>query len=157
MATMINYKNEVDMQIVDLKIGDEIESKGYHKVTQSHIDKFADATGDHQWIHVDSDACEQKSPYKSTIAHGFLTLSLMPKMFASSLDIGASTTMINYGVDNLRFIEAVKVNAEIKYAFSLRSVENKGKGRLYSFEGRVLIKGSKSPALVATFLCLLLN
>ena len=145
------------MRIEALKIGDELTSKDYVCISQAQIQAFADATGDHQWIHLDKKKCQDLSPYQTTIAHGFLTVSLMPQFFTECLTVDANTTtMINYGVDNLRFIEAVRSDDEIKYVFTLRDIEQKQNGKLYKFEAYVDIKGREKPALVGTFLSLIL-
>ena len=146
------------MDIMHLAVGSTHESPNLHRVTQEQIQNFADATGDHQWIHLDSEKCAKLSPYKTTIAHGFLTLSLMPQMFAEAIVVNPqTTTMINYGMDSLRFIEAVRVNDKIKYVFTLVNIENKSTGNLYKFEGKVLIEGRQKPALIGTFLTLVLK
>ncbi|MFT6268417.1 MAG: acyl dehydratase [Alphaproteobacteria bacterium] len=146
------------MDITQLTIGSTHESPSLHSVTQDQIQQFADATGDHQWIHLDTEKCEKFSPYKSTIAHGFLTLSLMPQMFAESIEVDPkTTTMINYGMDSLRFIEAVRVNDKIKYMFTLVNIEQKAIGNLYKFEGKVLIEGREKPALIGSFLTLVMK
>jgi acyl dehydratase len=145
------------MKIDQLSIGKSFENDDYILISQEQVQQFADATGDHQWIHLDSQRCATESPYKTTIAHGFLTVSLMPKLFAQCLEIDEkTTTMINYGMDQLRFIEAVRVNDEIKYAFTLLEIEEKPQGHLYKFSGEVRIKGREKPALVGTFLSLVL-
>lgn len=146
------------MDITDLTVGSSHESPSFHSVTQEQIQQFADATGDHQWIHLDEVKCKKLSPYRSTIAHGFLTLSLMPKMFAQCVEFNpATTTMINYGMDSLRFIEAVRVNDKIKYMFTLVNIDKKATGDLYKFEAKVLIEGRTKPALVGSFLSLVMQ
>ena len=145
------------MDITQLTVGSSHEGTTFHRVTQQQIQKFAEATGDHQWIHLDEVKCKKYSPYKTTIAHGFLTLSLMPKMFEQCIEINpATTTMINYGMDTLRFIEAVRVNDNIKYMFTLVNIESKGLGDLYKFEGKVIIEGRPKPALIGSFLTLVI-
>lgn len=145
------------MDITELTVGSSHENPDFHCVTQKQIQQFADSTGDHQWIHLDEAKCKELSPYKTTIAHGFLTLSLMPKMFAQSVHVNpATTTMINYGMDSLRFIEAVRVNDRIKYMFTLVNIENKDTGDLYKFEAKVIIEGRAKPALVGSFLSLVI-
>lgn len=146
------------MEITQLLVGQQLESPDYHVVTQDQINQFAEATGDHQWIHLDEARCAKFSPYKTTIAHGFLTVSLMPKMFAQCIEVNPkTTTMINYGMDTLRFVEAVRVNDSIKYVFSLVNIEDKPQGKLYKFEGQVVIKGRDKPALIGSFLSLIIN
>ncbi len=146
------------MEITQINIGDTLKNGDYGQITQAQIDRFANATGDHQWIHVDPERCKKFSPFKTTIAHGFLTLSLMPKWFAQVITVDPqTTTMINYGMDSLRFIEAVRVNDFLNYTFTLVSIENKINGKLYTFEGTALIKDRKKPALVGRFLTLVIS
>lgn len=146
------------MKILDIKVGDVIQNDGFHVVTQDQINEFAVATGDSQWIHIDTERCKSHSPFKTTIAHGFLTLSLMPKMFSQCISVDSrDTTLINYGMDNLRFIEPVRVNDEIKYMFKLVNIEKKPMGDLYKFEGSVDIKGRDKPALIGQFLSLVVK
>ncbi len=145
------------MDIKSINIGEKLSSKDSIKVTQSMINQFADCTGDHQWIHTQPDKCSEHSPYKTTIAHGFLSLSLMPKLFSSVLEFDEkTTTLINYGMDSLRFIEAVRVNDEVSYSCKLIEKEQKSSGVLYKFEGSVTIVGRDKPALIGVFLTLVL-
>ena len=135
-----------------------LQNDGFHVVSQDQINEFAEATGDKQWIHVDVERCKSSSPFKAPIAHGFLTLSLMPSMFSQCVTVDpTTTTLINYGMDNLRFIEPVRVNDEIKYSFKLINIESKPMGNLYNFEGSVEIKGRDKPALVGHFLSLVIK
>lgn len=146
------------MDITQTTVGSTYECPGFHCIRQQQIQDFANATGDHQWIHLDADKCKTLSPYKTTIAHGFLTLSLMPKMFSECIAVNPrTTTMINYGMDSLRFIEAVRVNDSVKYVFTLLNVEEKETGHLYKFEAKVLIEGRRKPALIGSFLSLVLS
>jgi len=146
------------MDITELTLGSTHESESFHRITQQQIQQFADATGDHQWIHLDEEKCKKLSPYQTTIAHGFLTLSLMPQMFAQAVDVNPKkTTMINYGMDSLRFLEAVRVNDKIKYNFTLVSIDKKPIGDLYKFEGKVIIEGREKPALIGSFLTLIMK
>jgi len=145
------------MNLTQLTVGTCIESAQFEEITQQQINDFANATGDHQWIHIDQAKCAKLSPYKTTIAHGFLTVSLMPKLFTKCISVDPkTTTMINYGLDNLRFIEAVRVNDKIKYVFTLADIEQKSRGRLFKFDTRVDIEGRDKPALVGTFMTLVI-
>ena len=104
--------------LLDLSVGETLEQTGWLTVTQEIINQFAEATGDHQWIHLDAERCEKESPFKTTIAHGFLTASLMPKAFAEVISPSENiASMINYGIDKLRFLEPVKSNDAVKYQF----------------------------------------
>jgi acyl dehydratase len=146
------------MDITQLIVGNTYERSCFHSVNQEQIQSFADATGDHQWIHLDTERCKKFSPYKSTIAHGFLTLSLMPQMFTASIEVDTkTTTIVNYGMDSLRFIEAVRVNDKIKYLFTLVNIKSKTSGDLFEFEAKVIIEGRHKPALIGRFLTLVIK
>jgi len=145
------------MQFSDLEVGQTIESKQWRVVSQDMIQQFAEATGDHQWIHLDQVRCELESPFQTTIAHGFLTSSLMPKSFADLVSVDPKKyTMLNYGVDALRFLEPVRSGDKVKYAFTLSSIEQKPLGRLYKVDASVAIDHRDKPAMVGTFLMLLI-
>ena len=141
--------------LIDLNTGDTLSQNDWIEVTQAMINQFAEATGDHQWIHLDQARCEVESPFKTTIAHGFLTASLMPKAFSEVIapsDRIAST--INYGIDKLRFLEPVKSGDSIKYQFEVVDIVDKPQGKLYRVQAQCLLKSSGNPALVGTFLML---
>jgi acyl dehydratase len=141
--------------LIDLNTGDTLSQNDWIEVTQPMINQFAEATGDHQWIHLDQARCEAESPFKTTIAHGFLTASLMPKAFSEVIapsDRIAST--INYGIDKLRFLEPVKSGDSIKYQFEVVDIVDKPQGKLYLVQAQCLLKSSGNPALVGTFLML---
>lgn len=159
MYRNISLINErVRMNFSDLKIGQVLESKNWISIDQNMVQKFADATGDHQWIHLDQDRCKVESPFKTTIAHGFLTTSLMPKCFGDLVSIDPSTqTLLNYGLDSLRFLEPVRIDDQIKYTFELVEVEQKVNGKLFKVKASVAIKDRKKPALVGVFLSLLVE
>src|SRR5690606_908581 len=94
--------------------GKDLGISPYHKITQEQIMKFADATLDHQWIHTDADRASRESPFKATIAHGYLTLSLIPYLWKKIVDIRNLKMEINYGIEELRFGQAVVVNSEVR-------------------------------------------
>jgi len=141
--------------LIDLEVGDTLEQPEWLVITQEMINQFAQATGDYQWIHLDTEKCERESPFKATIAHGFLTASVMPRAFATVLSTSdkiAST--INYGIDALRFLEPVKSGDAIKYRFKLVGITAKSTGQLYKMETSCILASSGKPALVGTFLML---
>ncbi len=121
------------------------------EVTQAMIDQFADLTGDHQWIHVDVERAERESPYGTTIAHGFLTLSLLPRLVNTD---GATYRVVghgnaaNYGSDKLRFLSPVPTGAKIHSRSRLVSVEAGAKGTRLETENAVHVVGSDRPALI---------
>lgn len=137
------------------KVGNEIGVSDWWEVTQDRVDLFADATDDHQFIHVDPEAA-RATPWGTTIAHGFLTLSLLPHLTAAIGIIPEGTVMaLNYGTDKVRFLEPVKVNSRVRATIRLEDVTDKGGGRyLFKTHVTVEIKGSEKPALVAETLSL---
>ena len=134
-------------------IGKEVGISEWLLVDQERINQFADATGDHQYIHVDSDRAAQ-TPFGPTIAHGFLTMSLMVLMgYEGSTKLENSVMGINYGFDKLRFINPVKVNSKIRGRFQLISAEEKKPNQwLLKHNITVEIAGEEKPALVAEWL-----
>lgn len=134
-------------------IGKEVGISEWLLVDQERINQFAEATGDHQYIHVDSERAAQ-TPFGSTIAHGFLTMSLMVLMgYEGSTKLKNSVMGINYGFDKLRFINPVKVNSKIRGRFRLISAEEKNTNQwLLKHNITVEIAGEEKPALVAEWL-----
>ena len=142
--------------LTELTPGDSVGCSEWMTITQQQINLFADATGDHQWIHVDQDRCSSQSPFGTTIAHGLLSTSTMPKVFYELIKLDSNTqTLLNYGIDELRFLEPVRVNDSIRYHVSLHSKESKKSGILYRFDCQVEIKNNDKPAMVGRFLTLL--
>jgi acyl dehydratase len=138
----------------DLQSGErDLGSSSWHTIEQRHIDLFADATGDHQWIHVDHDAAGQ-GPFGGTIAHGYLSLSMLPMLLSEVLSVEGSRMGINYGVDRLRFTAPVPSGAEVRLHAKLLSGEPRGEGVLYKVGVEVEIKGAEKPALVGEVLYL---
>jgi acyl dehydratase len=131
-------------------VGKEIGESDWFTVDQDRINAFADATNDHQFIHVDPEAAKA-TPWGTTIAHGFLSLSLIPFLTASAGIVPEGMVMaINYGSDKVRFLEAVKVGSDVRAKVRLADVTSKGPGRwLFKTDVTVEIKGSEKPALIA--------
>jgi acyl dehydratase len=134
-------------------IGKEVGLSDWLTVDQERINQFADATGDHQYIHVDPERAAQ-TPFGTTIAHGFLTTSLMVMMgYEGALKLENTIMGINYGFDKLRFINPVKVNSQIRGRFKLLSAEEKKPNHyLLKHEVTVEINGEEKPALIAEWL-----
>ena len=139
------------MSIDDLRagVGTTIGVGDWLEITQQRIDAFADATGDHQWIHVDAERAAA-GPFGSTIAHGFLVLSLIPAM-APQLEVSAAMA-VNYGLDRVRFITPVPVGARIRAHTVLRDVAEVAGGVQTTAEVTIELEGSERPACVATCL-----
>lgn len=138
--------------------GETLPSSDWISVDQATIDRFAEATDDHQWIHVDQDKCQKQSPFKTTIAHGLLSTALMPSVFYTLIELDASRqTLLNYGIDSLRFLEPVRANDKIRYHVQLHSKEQKNSGVLFRFDTQVEIQGREKHAMVGRFLMLLVE
>lgn len=103
-------------------VGQEVAVSDWMRVTQAQVNQFAEATGDPQWIHVDVARASQ-GPFGGTIAHGFLTLSMLPKFFESSFDIRQTSMGINYGLNRVRFTSVVPVGSRLRGRMTLKAVE----------------------------------
>ena len=137
------------------KIGQEIGVSDWLLVDQAMIDKFADATGDHQFIHVDPEMAKM-TPFGGTIAHGFLTLSLMSKMMATAVEKPQVTMSVNYGFNKLRFLNPVKSGKRIRGHFKLLEMVEKRPGQWQqTVEVTVEIEGEDKPALTAEWIGLI--
>lgn len=129
------------------RIGEEVGVSEWMTMTQDRVDMFADATDDHQWIHVDAARAAQ-GPFGTTIAHGFLTLSLIPDL-APSLDIPGVAMGINYGLDRVRFVSPVPVGSRIRARTKLAAVSEVEGGLQLKNEVTIELEGSDKPACVA--------
>lgn len=123
-----------------------VGTSSWHLIDQQQINRFADATLDHQWIHVDKERAEQEGPYYSTIAHGYLTLSLIPYLWKQIAEVRNVKMEINYGIENFRFGLPVRVNDEVCLQATIKSVNNlKGTVKVI-VEARLQIKDQTKPA-----------
>ncbi len=141
------------LQSLQARVGQVIHTSDWFEVTQQRIDAFAAATGDHQWIHVDAARAARESPWKSTIAHGYLTLSLYPLLrglvdSATPMFPGV-TSVINYGLDKLRFPNAVKAGRRVRARCVLLRAEEVAGGLQIAEQYTVEIEGEPKPACVA--------
>ena len=138
------------------KVGQSIGVSGWIEVGQERIDLFADATDDHQFIHVDPDLAKQ-TPFGGTIAHGFLSLSLLSRMAADVMLIPDTTKMaVNYGLDRVRFLAPVKSGKRVRGHFTLDGADEKAPGQLLlKHSVTVEIEGEDKPALTAQWLGLI--
>jgi acyl dehydratase len=145
-----------DIEKLRTKVSDTLGPFGPEfEVTQDMINKFADLTGDHQWIHVDVERAKRESPFKQTIAHGFLTLSLIPQIRAvSDYQIVGFGNATNYGADKLRFTSPVPAGAKVHARSRLVGVEKKPIGTQLTTEIQVNVVGSDRPALIYVMLVL---
>lgn len=138
----LTQANDVDLGATD-----------WFSVTQDRIDRFADATDDHQWIHTDPERAAQ-GPFGRTIAHGYLTLAMLPKLLEELLVLDDARMGVNYGIDKLRLTSPVPSESRIRATARLINAEAKGEGVLYRVEATVEIENAERPALVGTLLYL---
>ncbi|TKC00683.1 MaoC family dehydratase [Pedobacter cryophilus] len=141
MITINNYEE------FEAYLGKDLGSSDWHKITQEQINKFADATLDHQWIHTNPEKAATESPFKTTIAHGYLTLSLIPYLWKQIVSIQNLKMEINYGVEKLRFAQAVTVNSEVRLVVKLVSIANLRGITKANIGISLEIKDQKKPAL----------
>jgi len=132
--------------------GKEVAVTEWMTVTQEHIDEFADATGDDQWIHVDRERAARESPYRTTVAHGFLTLSLLPHFFGEAVEIRGARMGINYGLNRVRFTGPVPAGSRVRARFALASTEDIDRGVQMQWSVTVEVEGADKPALVAEWI-----
>ncbi|MDB5361006.1 MAG: nodulation protein NodN [Rhodospirillales bacterium] len=139
------------------KVGQELGVSSWRAIEQDRIDRFAQATDDHQWIHVDP-VRAAGGPFGATIAHGFLTLSLLATTAYEVLaEIFEGATAFNYGLDKVRFVAPVRVGARVRNRIKLLAVEPKAEGRwLITTENSFEIEGEAKPALIAVSLVMIL-
>ena len=129
-------------------VGQEIGSSNWLLIDQARLNLFADATGDHQWIHVDPERAAA-GPFGAPIAHGFLTLSLLPMMFADGFAIDDVRMGVNYGLNRVRFVSPVPVGSRLRAHFKLLKYEELDGGAQLTVEATIEIEGSAKPACVA--------
>ncbi len=137
-------------------VGTNLGSSNWLEITQDRIDQFADATGDHQWIHVDPVRAAE-GPFGATIAHGYLTLSLIPLLSGDIYALDSPGAKINYGVNKVRFINPVKVGSRIRAHVRLTEANEVAAGTQLLFEYSIEIEGADKPACVAQTVVLLLS
>ena len=129
--------------------GQDVAVSDWLVVTQAQVDRFAEATGDHQWIHVDPERAKA-GPFGAPIAHGFRTLSLLPRFFESALEIVESGMGVNYGLNRVRFMSPVPVGSRLRARMKLLSAEPiAGDGYQMTWETTVELEGAIKPACVA--------
>jgi len=133
--------------------GQEVALSDWFEVTQERIDLFAEATGDHQWIHVDVERAKNESPYGATIAHGFLTLSLLSYLMSQTVKIKLPIKMgINYGLNKVRFPSAVLAGSKVRARATLQSLDEITGGQQLIWNITVEREGSDKPCCVAEWL-----
>ena len=134
-------------------VGQRLGTTDWMKVTQQQVDQFAEATGDRQWLHIDPDRAA-KGPFRGTIVHGYLTLSLAPAVISQVLEIRELTAALNYGLNKVRFPTPVRVGAQIRAAVTVMSAQQKTSGVESVFTVTYEIDGEDRPACVADVIVL---
>jgi acyl dehydratase len=125
----------------------ELEPSEWVTLDQRTIELFAEATRDHQWIHVDPEAAA-KGPFGTTVAHGYLSLSLLPGLLGTVLRVKDARMGVNYGIEKVRFTAPVPSGSRVRVRATIRSAERRGEGVLYRLGAEVEIEGAEKPALV---------
>lgn len=138
-----------DISALRDRLGEEIAVGDWFPITQARIDQFADATGDHQWIHIDPARAAAESPFKTTIAHGFLTLSLISTLVRDAMKFTGLRLAINYGLNRVRFVSPVPSGARIRGRFVVAAVEAVEGGFQVTWKVTVERENSERPCCVA--------
>jgi acyl dehydratase len=133
-------------------VGTEVAVSDWVAITQERVNQFAVATNDHQWIHVDEERSRRESPFGATIAHGFLTLSLVPAMLESALRMVDMKMGLNYGLNKVRFPAPVPVGSRLRARMSIESIEDIEGGAQVAWGVVIEREGSAKPVCVAEFL-----
>ena len=145
------------MTVIDLAdlggfVGREVAASGWFVVTQDRIDAFADATGDHQWIHVDTERARAETPFGATIAHGFLTLSLLSALMRDAVTVNGPSMTLNYGLNRVRFVSPVPSGSRVRARIVLGRTEDIGDSIQATWSVTVEREGGDKPAVVADWI-----
>ena len=137
-------------------VGQELGTSPWFTIDQARINQFADATMDHQWIHVDVERAKRDSPFGTTIAHGYMTVSLLPHLRDQVYWVDGPSAQLNYGVGKVRFPAPVRCDARVQATFTLKSLDYRPDGSALAIvEARVDIEGEEKPACIAEMMGLL--
>ena len=143
---------DIDVRTLRDRVGHELAVSDWFEITQERINQFADATGDHQWIHIDAVKAAAESPFKTTIAHGFLTLSLVSTLLRNAMNPTGLRMAINYGLNRVRFVAPVPSGSRVRGRFTLTSVEEAGGAIQATWTATVEREGGDKPVCVADWL-----
>ena len=150
---MLIFKNIEDFLSMS---GKDLPKGEWYKVSQQMINDFANATLDKQWIHIDEKRAEKESPFKSTVAHGFMSVAMISRMLEETFAIKSIKMGLNYGLNKVRFPNPVLVNSELRMLSSVKEIEKlDNNGIKITFSCVIEIKGQEKPACVAEFLAAL--
>ena len=147
------------MTVVDLAqlaalVGQEIGTSEWFVITQERINAFADATGDQQWIHVDVDRARTGTPFGTTIAHGFLTLSLLSALMRDAITVDGPRMTLNYGLNRVRFVSPVPAGSRIRARVALAGIDDRGDGVQATWNVTIEREGGGKPCVVAEWIVL---
>lgn len=156
VKTGTTYMTDMTLDNIEHFVGKSLGTSDWIEVDQSRIDQFAECTGDRQWIHVDVERAERESPFQATIAHGYLSLSLVT---ALAMDLGFTpkdaSVIVNYGLDRVRFITPVKAGQRVRLKLAMASIEPKDNRQfLIKSTATLEIENNQAPALAAEILVL---
>ncbi len=144
---------ELSLQELEQAGEQELGASEWVTIEQRAIDRFAEATGDHQWIHVDPEKAAA-GPFGQTVAHGYLSLSLIPALLEQVLRVSDARMGVNYGIEKVRFTAPVPSGSDVRLVAKLRSTERRGEGILFRLGVTIEIRGEEKPALVGEVLYL---
>ena len=146
----LEFKNFEDFRLM---IGKQLPFGEWYTISQQMINDFANATLDKQWIHVDEKRAEKESPFKSTIAHGFMSVSMISKLLEASFSIKSVKMGLNYGLNKVRFPNPVPVNSQLRMVSGVKEIDTiSNNGIKVTFSCTIEIKGQEKPACVAEFI-----
>lgn len=141
-----------NLDALEACVGLDVARSGWVTLDQARIDAFAELTGDRQWIHLDAERCATESPYRTTIAHGFLTLSLLASMFGEAIALESARHVVNYGFERVRFLSPVVVGSSIRASFVLAALARNGQTARATWDVNVEIRDFAKPALAAVWI-----
>jgi acyl dehydratase len=144
---------ELTLQELETAAERDLGATEWVRISQREIELFADATGDHQWIHVDPEAAA-RGPFGTTVAHGYLSLAMIPGLLSQLLRVTDARMGINYGIEKIRFTAPVPSGSEVRLKANINSSERRGEGVLYRLGVEIEIRDSEKPALVGEVLYL---
>ncbi len=130
-------------------VGQEVAQSEWVEISQERVNTFADATGDHQWIHIDVERAKRESPFGGPIAHGFLTLSLLPMLVANAIKLTYVKMGVNYGLNKVRFPSPVPVGSRVRARMKLLEIEDIKDGAQFTWEVTIEREGQDKPVCVA--------
>ena len=150
---MLQFKNLTEFKSM---VGKELPSTEWYTISQQMINDFANATLDKQWIHVDEERAAKESPFKSTVAHGFMSVAMISRMLEGMFSIKSVKMGLNYGLNKVRFPNPVPVNSNLRMLASIKDIEEiENNGIKVTFTFVIEIQGKKKPACYAEFLAVL--